>query len=170
MKDHRRTIIGGIASSIPFLVILLAVVALLLSTYVLPYQPFKVRDIEVKAKCAGGSASVYIERKFTDGLEKLELTESWVAVNVPGINNGVAVKSESGSIPEDKLTTPNSPGFVRVQSPLLTQAPPIPGVYRIKIETHAFGTRWAVFPTDYTETFRSDLVRVKACNGKEQGT
>lgn len=153
---------------LPLLAIGSAVVILLVNS-LLPYQPFELRSYVVTPDpvCAGAPVVNEVTRAYTTQFKSLKLTETWVTVAVPGLAPDRPAASNTGSIPTPALH-PTS-GFVTVTSPLLNTAPAQPGVYRVRIDTQAFGDRWGFLPATDTNTYYSGPVTVTACHNPPGG-
>lgn len=126
---------------------------------IVPYTPYTLRGVQVTPNpvCAGGAVTGHITRGFSEEFDQFAIQESWLDTAT-----GSEVKTKYGSLPESALTpTPVS----TTQSPLLAEAPKQPGVYRIRVETQAHGTRLWIWPTVGENSFLTDTVRVKPCDG-----
>lgn len=155
-----------VASLLPVLMVTVVIV-LMIGNAALPYQPFEVRrySITPAPACAGEPIQMTVDRRYTADFDELRLTESWVAVNVPGIPDGTVVITESTYLPPHILRA--SDRFEIRPSPLLDRAPVVPGLYQVRIEALALGTRWNVLPAEDITHLRTDPVRVINCQGSE---
>jgi hypothetical protein len=131
------------------------ILILLVASTLLPYRPFSLYSYVITPErvCAGAPVRNMVTREFTAPLNYFQLSESWTTVDVPGFPADRPISTESAELPAATLTQ----GMRRtVPSPLLTAAPAIPGVYRVRITTQASGTRFGFVPAIGSDTFESD--------------
>lgn len=155
------------------LILLGIAVAVLLLNVMVPYQPFAVRSyvIHPQKVCTGGEVTAEVTRAFTSDFASLELEETWVTVrDVAGIPPGRPVSTHEGALPRQALR--ESGGFRTVASPLITEAPRQPGVYRVRVHAVFRGSRFGfgVLQTVGEVTFSStNTVTVVDCRTAPQG-
>jgi hypothetical protein len=129
-----------------------------------PYQPFIVRSYVVTPQhaCTGQKVTATITRRFTRQPDTFHISETWVtADSASRVENGKPVAGGGGTLPPALLQP--SRDYKTAKSPVIHTAPPVPGRYRVRIETDASGTRWGL-PTSGTAQFYSDdTVTVSAC-------
>lgn len=145
------------------LIVIGSVVTLLLASSLVPYQPFLLYGytVEPDVVCAGGSVRAVVDREFTDDFSFMRLSETWLTVEVPGFPPDRPIQGETAELPAGALhVSPRS----TVTSPLLREAPSLPGVYRVQIITQQQGQRWGFFPAIGSSTqFSNDTTTVIPC-------
>jgi hypothetical protein len=121
-----------------------------------PYQPFIVRSYVVTPQtvCAGAPVRAVITRRFTRQPDTFHIAETWETTGASDRPSGTPTgHGGAGQLPP-KLLAP-SPRFKTAQSPVIHTAPPMPGMYKVRIDTTSTGTRFGL-PVSGTADFTSD--------------
>lgn len=120
--------------SILALMIPVALASLLLAALLLwPYSPYSVYGSQVKPPetCPGSDVEVRIELSIdSEAVEKIEVESTWRPTDGEGPESG------GGGTILDPERTPRS----TIASPVVRQAPTVPGRYRLYTETDVVGT------------------------------
>lgn len=159
------------AAGVGFLTLAAVFVVVQVINSLIPYKPLDVRSYIVKPAvvCAGEPVTAYVTRAYTEEFDTLSLTETWFSVRgVEGVAPQRPVSEHEGTIP-DARTNPTD-GYETVQSPLITSAPEMPGVYEVHVEAVYRGSRFGagVLQTVGTSTLTSNMIVVKDCRGDER--
>lgn len=140
-------------------------IALLLGSSLVPYQPINIESyrIEPEVACPRQPITAWVTREYLQSFHYLRLSESWVTVDgVEGFAPDRPVQTEAAELPPSTL---RPAGRQTVPSPLLREAPLVPGTYAVRIIAEYHGSRFGFYPAIGSETFRSvNTLTVRECS------